>query len=80
LDTRLRNERIFDLIEKDIELTKKDWDTVAKPKMGNVVKEVFQQTFPEEDVDKAVYIEGRDPILELFLGGFKRGEEKTVRT
>ncbi len=48
LVANLKSERVFDSIEKDIEFRKKDWDTVAKSKVGNVVKKVFRaELFPK---------------------------------
>jgi hypothetical protein len=50
LVSRLKSEMVFTSIEKEISLSNKNWDFVAKPFVGKIVKHVFQQSFPKEDL------------------------------
>ena len=70
LIARLENEQVFGSIIKEMKFTEENWDTVAKKLIGPVVRQVFKQIFPEEDVQKAVYVEG-EVGFELFMGRFE---------
>jgi|GEM_PF-1481124 len=71
LVSRLKSEGIFASIEEKINGSKENWDIIARSMVGEIAKKVFQQSFPEEDASKAVYVEGRGNPIELFLGGFE---------
>ena len=68
LINKLKSERIFEQIEKEIKETKNNWDAVAKKKVGEVVKRVFYEFFPNTDLAKHVYVESKTNPFELFLG------------
>lgn len=68
LVARLETKKVFASVENEMKLKKENWDKVAKRKVGEVVKQVFKRSFPEEDVSKAVYVEG-DIGFEYFLSG-----------
>ena len=55
---RLKKEKTFELILKNIEKDKITWDEAARNKIGLIVKSVFQELFPEENIKEAVNIEG----------------------
>jgi hypothetical protein len=74
LIARIRNEEnkgTFASVMEDLELSKGTWDKVARKRVGRVVKEVFQQSFPGEKAEN-VYVEGEGtpkwwkPPYELF--------------
>lgn len=69
--SRLKSEMVFASTEKEITRSKKNWDTVAKSTVGKFVKVAFQQSFPEEDLETAVYVESKGVSFELFLGDSK---------
>lgn len=71
---RLKEEKVFELILRDIEENKITWDEVARNRIGPIVKLVFQTSFqisfptsfPEEDVKKAVNIEGEGALIKPY--------------
>jgi hypothetical protein len=49
----IKRRRIFDLVLQGIEQDKRTWDKAARERIGPVVKDVFQKSFPEIEVKEA---------------------------
>jgi len=62
LVSRVRNERVFEFVteewKKNKSKYKRRWDTPARRIFGNVLREVFRQSFPSVDHKTSVYVEG----------------------
>jgi hypothetical protein len=62
LVSHVKNERVFESVtelwEKKREEYKGRWDTPARKIFGPVLKEVFRQSFPNEDDKTSIYVEG----------------------
>lgn len=63
---RLKEEKTFELILDDIEKNKITWDEAARNRIGSIVKLVFQNLFPEEDIREAVNIEGEGALIKPY--------------
>jgi hypothetical protein len=68
LVSRVKNEHVFESVTKEWEIDKKRekpkykgrWDTPARRVFGPVFREVFRQSFPNEDEKTSVYVEGEN--------------------
>ena len=62
LVSRVKNEHIFERVtgqwKRNKLKNKVRWDTPARKRFGNVLREVFRQSFPNEDDKTSVYVEG----------------------
>jgi len=63
---RLKEEKAFELILRDVEESKMTWDQVARERIGPIVKSVFQESFPEVSVKEAVNIEGEGALIKPY--------------
>ena len=63
---RLKEEKTFELILKDVEENKLTWDEVARNKIGPIVKSVFQDSFHTENVKEAVNVEGEGSLIKPY--------------
>jgi len=63
---RLKEEKTFELILKDVEENKLTWDEAARNKIGPVVKSVFQDSFHTENVKEAVNVEGEGSLIKPY--------------
>jgi hypothetical protein len=63
---RVRTEHTFDVVMKEWKqnkaLYKGRWDTPVRRIFGPVIREVFQQTFPNVDDKKFLYVEGEGTL------------------
>jgi len=62
LVSRVKNEHVFEQITEEWRRNKTKykgrWDTPARRIFGNVLREVFRQSFPNLDDKTSVYVEG----------------------
>jgi len=59
LETSLTREQVFNKIIKEVEESSETWDKVARKIIGDVVRRVYNQLFPEGKLKEAVYVEGQ---------------------
>jgi hypothetical protein len=62
----LKEEKTFELILRDVEGNKTTWDEVARNRISSIVKSVFQDSFPEENIKEAVNIEGEGALIKPY--------------
>jgi hypothetical protein len=55
---RIKRERVFDRVLESVEKDKVTWDKAARELVGSIVKELYQEVFPEYDAKENVSVEG----------------------
>ena len=59
LETSLAREQVFNKIIKKVEEGGETWDKVARKIIGDIVRRIYNQLFPEGKLKEAVYVEGQ---------------------